>query len=562
MTTPTMITPSLAQTDAINFVYRALRSSWRRGPKAGVIRALRDEVWTATGGHRRTFASATDRVDTACWSLEERGGGVTRHHIQLGEKAPLSIDTPAKDSRRLILAFLRQLLRHETAHARFTLRRADGTELAFPDVQSAVATAGIPWSLWNLFEDCRIEYLERVRSSGETFNWRKWWQMTDTDDPTRYLWIVCQNEGPVHGRTAQWTGASTTLHPDTGKRWDTRDLITHFWSRACRAADVLALIPLMQEWMRVFGATVDVTLPTFRDAPPSVSGSGTPAGGPATGAGGGTGYSDRSAEGNSSPAAPTAYGAGYATSEQEYRDMASDLAWFGNQRQKGALNRQDPRYMPTDYSQRVQSVVSTFRRLQGIRDSVRQQVSQSGSRLHFRNVICGEPNSFRSTSQRHGKRRVVLVMDMSGSMSDSFQEHGAAFLEAMQTLRRQRQLDCTIILSGGGRNAIVPPNCPADLLSRLAARHGCESIRQTLDTHRDLLIAADTVLIYTDGNLTDGKVNAGHWRSLGVDLVGVCTNEHEQAYLRTEMEENFSRAILAPNGHQLATQILDYVTRH
>ena len=212
-----------------------------------------------------------------------------------------------------------------------------------------------------------------------------------------------------------------------------------------------------------------------------------------------------------------------------------------------------------EYGRTMTAVMHTFRRLVSVRDGDRQRVGTSGSRLHFRNAIAGRADAFRATLPRGGKRNVVLIMDMSGSMSLEYASDGAPFLEALHRLRRQGALHALLILSGGGYWAEVPHDLDPALLQYTSACHGSESIDQTLNENRQRLLDADTVLVYTDGRITDGRVKAAKWRALGVDLVG-CIAETSPRVL-ADMQGQFSRVICAPDGRTLATNILDYITR-
>jgi hypothetical protein len=109
----------------------------------------------------------------------------------------------------------------------------------------------------------------------------------------------------------------------------------------------------------------------------------------------------------------------------------------------------------------------------------------------------------------------------------------------------------------------VPLSFPPLLFGRFRCGAGCESVDRTLNANRALVRDASTVLIYTDGALTDGKVDAGEWRSRGVDLIGCAVAQATRAADMSErLEKHFHRGITAPTGEALATAILGYVLRH
>jgi hypothetical protein len=187
---------------------------------------------------------------------------------------------------------------------------------------------------------------------------------------------------------------------------------------------------------------------------------------------------------------------------------------------------------------------------------MRIRTATSGSRVHVRGVMTGDAASFRSQAARSGKRKVVALFDQSGSMSSQWHRHGAAFAAALLTLHRRGVLDVTVILTGGRSHAIVPSSLDPSALGRFPCSMGCESIDATLDAHKAKVQAADTVLIYTDGHLTDGDVDAGRWRSLGVDLVGCAVGS---TAIHDALCGHFSRGITANSGAELATRIVQYI---
>jgi hypothetical protein len=172
--------------------------------------------------------------------------------------------------------------------------------------------------------------------------------------------------------------------------------------------------------------------------------------------------------------------------------------------------------------------------------------------------MVGDTQSFRTPTTRNGKRNVVAIFDQSGSMRQQWKEHGAAFAAALMELNARGVMNVSVILTGGRRTCLLPTDgFDARWLSRMPCVQGCESVDDCLSAHRALVIAADTVIIYTDGYLTDGNVEAGHWSSLGVDLVGCAVTT--LSYITTQLTKHFSRAITADDGARLATALVQYV---
>ena len=264
---------------------------------------------------------------------------------------------------------------------------------------------------------------------------------------------------------------------------------------------------------------------------------------------GGYGYSEESEEPSKPPVevpVPDTYEKGEVTKEV---DTSAGLDPY---------RRMDWERVPEFHD--TQLIAQKLRRMVATVDQSKYRNTSTGSRLNIGSAITGQHDAFRTYTGRKGKRRVCVLMDMSGSMSALFARHGAQFLDALLILDRQGVLDCDIYLSGSHRCYKLPKNTTHDTVAELAAHGNVESIDATLKKAHADVVDADTVLIYTDGCLTDGNVKAGDWRSRGVDLIGVmtCVDDHRE-HFRSKMEENFHKAIITDDGVTLASAICQYI---
>ena len=116
----------------------------------------------------------------------------------------------------------------------------------------------------------------------------------------------------------------------------------------------------------------------------------------------------------------------------------------------------------------------------------------------------------------------------------------------------------------------------------------------TLEDAKADVMAADTVLVYTDGALTDGDIDTAKWRSRGVDLIGVMTIGGDAAsqsslgrddtdasvaigtalqnsrvrgknmqealeQYQERMNRHFHKALVAPSPRELAVRVTQYI---
>ena len=551
-----------------------VRNTVRRAPD-GIAYVFADEQ-RGTPSRSGVSLNVASCGGTATWSYElGKAGTRGKHIITLDPRYTDSITVAGRggkpQGRPSQVEYGVQLVRHETAHGRYSERDFDKT-------RAAVATAGVEWSLVNLLEDARIEYLERVRT-GTPFGWTRW-NTVHSDfmhHPVKlmYKYIIAEEKGP-----AKWSSLLSTPEPTfTRVRGGVAELaprgilaiVAQFYAEVCAAPDTLAVVQLAKDWTATFPGV---------ESPEQVG-----VGRYAYGIGySGGGHDTPSARGS----APTVYADNFnmadlnnlpphvrsrldafveggleglqLSAEQFTARFSFDRVSFSR-----AVGHRVSRAVPVLDADRVRAVAAQLARMIAAQNAYESRTATSGSRLHVRNAAVYASDSFRTvTPHRGGKeRKVVAIFDQSGSMHNAWHLHGVYFAAALQTLAQRRILDATVILTGGHSHCIIPRNFPALLFGRFGCRAGCESIDKTLAATRDLVRSASTVLIYTDGALTDGKVDAGEWRTRGVDLIGCAVAlAHQAPDMNTRLATHFHRGIIAESGEALATAILGYVLRH
>jgi len=498
---------------------------------------------------------------TAAWTWDT---AAKCHRITLDPNYTDTVSRKARSahSRRAYIAYGTAMIRHERWHGELT-------ERDFAKIREEVALAAVPFSLLNIFEDARIEHGARVAEK-VPFDWYRWNKLREeTAHPAELFFDRIKREASTvySPYRCRWSGAATVQRLRGGvaeSATRTAEVIDAFYREVIAAPTTLDALALCVDWVATFP---EAKTPEELGITSS-----------------GCGYSPNNT-GAGKITAPTAYTGTFTTAEigslptyelaslggflqggtncvtlsdDDFRDR------FGCSAAVGADTERIAGYYELD-TRRIANVAGRLARLLGAVDSPRQRLAQSGARVVPLNAVLGEPMAFRTPTATHGKRRIVAIFDQSGSMSHDWREHGAVFAAALQTLAQRGVVDVDIILTGGHRSAKVPRAFPARLFGRFACSEGCESIDRTLTKWKPNLLAADTVLIYTDGQLTDGDVNAGHWRSQGVDLIG-CTvtpnTDYSAKIVRDALTKYFSRAIMAASGEELATAIVQYIVSH
>jgi hypothetical protein len=210
---------------------RALRSARRSTGHLGQLARM-------TGAAVKTEVSASNTGD---WKFLSDA-----HVVRLGNRFHTNIEKLAGWSRRSsplhrndrhAVAFATQILRHEKWHGLATVRDV-------PALAAACRRDGVPFAVFNILEDIRIEWKAKTVES-EWFFWVNWVGIHSAKNAIHAILNLKMAENSGWG--SQWSA------PDT----DLVDLDS-FFSRSRNAADSWEVIKLAKEFVERFGT----------DAPP------------------------------------------------------------------------------------------------------------------------------------------------------------------------------------------------------------------------------------------------------------------------------------------------------
>ena len=188
-----------------------------------------------------------DRSQTASWRFN-----AGNHEIRFGLEIPKGMEPMASTQPNKVGAACRSLFRHECWHGH-------KTERDLKMVASKLRDLNVPFSLFNLFEDARIEHAARLDEE-ETFGWVNFYtQPTQSSKPEQVLWSLVNGESSHFktpgARQAKWTGGDVNRADGKGKIPANRvgATILSFYQRCFTAADTMSLLPIAVDWCDIFG---------------------------------------------------------------------------------------------------------------------------------------------------------------------------------------------------------------------------------------------------------------------------------------------------------------------
>jgi hypothetical protein len=390
-----------------------------------------------------------------------------------------------------VKAFVTSLIDHECSHGLFSTRDLGAIAKKLEDDK-------IPFRLFNLLEDARIEHLGRA--AGLSYGWdavgceRERAVIT----PAGLLFALVSSEASAaadplkHGLNGViWCGSS---HLPDGR--EVLPLVVEFYGRICAAATTEEVVPILMEWVATFGMD-------YREVPVSVG----------TAIGPVQDKTDEWVIGNIQGKRP---------------DTITHKGWHGWHYfcQGGAHIGQ---YMDT---RAVNRIKTSMLALLNAQEHTPDHFASEGPVLNLGGIMSGEAESFFTvTKQRaEGQRKVLLVVDMSGSMSVFWAcGGGREFVLALVQMAQGGEIDLRIILSGHSTRAELPVDGlrPCDLISIHPS--GGDSIEVTLSTPvaRDAIEWATSVIVWTDGDLNAGDRVGFKLAQSGVRFLAAstCTNK-------------------------------------
>ena len=400
----------------------------------------------------------------------------------------------------------------------------------------------IPFSLFNLFEDCRIEYklVSEFTEHGKFF-WHRYVDIKESaDTASEALYVLKQNEAlyKLMQCASQRISDLKRYLPDTnnlnkyctyydrynksGRNMKTDTAICLYYQSFCNLSDGdnNSAIELLKCWLKSFG----------KDTPKDYNSEIVI-----------NGVVDPNADSNTTIVRTTE------------KDPITNVSY--NDLNKNHIQI-DPKIIR--HSKNIARKLSSIVRNGG---KTKTRLARIGSILKINKAITNETNCFKSLGKKSGKRKIVILIDHSGSMQDTWHIHGGKeFCSAFMLLNKQRLIDLNMIVSYDQFGYNITKHSIEDLM-QLEPNGSHEALDTNLKKYSDVVSKADTVILFTDGYLTGNIVNESKWRANGTDLIACCLcNSNHIAKIRSKCNGYFTRSFIHSEPFALAQNLLRYIT--
>lgn len=468
--------------------------------------------------------------ETACWSYNPP------HVIMIGDgifDRYVWRDTHTEDT---LSQYLHAYNSHERAHAKWT-------ERDLKKVKVELDKKKIPFSLFNLFEDARIEDRWRIEAKTE-FNWLNFEKnavdsIPEVDGPEQagaWFFSFIQAEGkltPKADRVAKSTVA---------------DKVYSFYERATLAADSWAVVPLMEEWLNEF--------------PP-----------PPPGGGGGGGSFE--------PRDGLELGMDLAMDPKAMADFLKDAKLVVNEARtkdgKGRYSNQLADSVPDNTSPVLGDELFFLKKAKSIKferaDACAKKLAKGfqvkkgfvataepQKRIDARAYALGDDTFYRRKSVKQpGRKKGVLFMDCSSSMNKAIDE-GIIIAATLSRLARKGLFEGYLVLTVGSPPKWLAYKFPIadDKLCRLAGFGGAECIEHGIHATKHLWKHLDFAAFYTDANIVDTPINKTALHALGIFTYGLYAGNGFDAKSPVvgKMLKFFDKAIVRKDAEALTDALM------
>lgn len=453
------------------------------------------------------------RHKSACWFWQETPMP-GENKIFIGEKSvELATVQPADE------IFIQSLLYHELSHSLWTDRDIKGT-------QEWCSMNKVPFRLYNLFEDARIEKLFRD-TFGRKFVWTDYMEVPSKEDddaeiiqPVDVFYAMKLIEGEKL--------YSLPVDYEHGKR------IREYFDRALLCETSEGLRPVLLDWCAEFPPPEDEN---------NESGEGDSSGG-----------SDilsaveaEELEAESSDAVEYGFdGTDRNKIETEVGSMPVEEFTSGQIHEplkRGEIFTEFKRYIPL--------MSKIFCDKKGYLST-----ESPSKRLNVRGLTGTSDKMYRKKStKKPAKRTVNLIIDCSGSMRGLPIKGARTYAMLLNELVKIGKIDGHLILSAVHNRGVTETfkfPVDEDVIYGIPANGSAENIFGTIQRTKRLLKAADYNFFYTDGQINDLAIDKQKLRSEGIYTFGMYVGKFENSKLSMW----FDRDIVRESFEELVNELV------
>jgi hypothetical protein len=464
---------------------------------------------------------------TACWAY------LPPHRIYIGdgilEKAKPNLTTDET------IEYFKKYAFHELGHLLWTSRD-------FITLNKDLESMNVPFSLFNLFEDARIEHRYR-NGLGTFFEWTKYEPIAWSAKPLAVFFSLVQFEGDLERVKALASGSTMTAEDAESIHLLIEDVNSYY--RRCLTADSSEdLYPVLKAWCKAY-PPADSFIPSRGN-----------------GVEGKKGSADLKPmlDGQLAQESAAQFDAGTIDLNPP-KVKLEGKALKGAP--KGALPDEGNANLlgdtPSDIDEKRAAAVAM--RLGRLFESKSRLVTNEvpGKKLSMRHYVTDRPFYRHKMLQSIARKKVLLVVDCSGSMQEAPAiSEGRLLVAALSLLASRGIVSGHVVLSAvsNGRTVWQRFALPMKLdnIQLIHAFGAAEGLENAIRSNIKLAQAADFVFVYTDGQICDAPIDKAKLHLQGVHTWGLYVGNNTKSL--AALKEFFDKALVRDDAERLVEAML------
>lgn len=424
------------------------------------------------------------RFNTACWTYSLKK-----------EKHSIYIGTDILDNvrhKKNIEYYINSYLHHEMSHA-------FNTHEDIKEISDLLKKDSIPFPLFNLLEDARIEHLWRKKSK-RRFKWAYYEDLPEIEEdtePTRVMFVFIQKEGRVNSKKSS-------------NKLVIR--VREYYKRLLAAKTTFSVLQIAKDWLKEFPQTncelqdmIIEGIISEGDLKNAL-------------------IIQESGEKDKALNEDIEDIAGESPYDEEDNDVQiyEELSEIKAEASSGT---HDSLYdTSASYSVDKKLAMKLIPTMEKIFKVRRRKISQSNptNRINTRNFINSnfEKMYKKKKEVQKSKKKINLLIDCSGSMSGSPIKNARTFIYMINQFAMKNFCEGKLILSGaiGRTHEYATFSFPVrnDFIECIHANGSSEGLKDTINANKKAIKEADWTFVITDGNIGDNAIQTDMYNMLAM----------------------------------------------
>lgn len=426
-----------------------------------------------------------NNFNTACWAFHN-----DQHRIYLGDLMFDDLAAAASAEK-----YIQSMLHHEMAHALWTSRKMH-------EVSARLHELDVPFDLFNLFEDSRIEEKWR-KLTGSLFNWPELNQPFEINSPVGCFFAMVFFEGEVS--QIKWDGDV--------------EAVSDYYHRCIKAPNTISVARICAEWMAQFGSATE--LPQI-PMPSSANQDGV--------------------TGDLMNAVLVAQNHDLGDLDDDCKEIRMDSSCSDERADEPATSEMIKNEQGIEINHPLilsyerefdQHLAKTHAALmiKALSNKSTLRNSHRPSKRFNHRFFTGNADSGmyrRPNAPGFGLVSVNLFVDCSGSMDGKPIEYATQIMATFNELAKSSLVKAKVFLSSSDVDVFPCIDLPlgSSMVAKLGDADGSgEGLEKCFKANLNHMINADFNFVITDGHITDRKINKAFYQSKGIYTVGMYVND-------------------------------------